>query len=88
MRLIAEFSYEFSRPLSHLINNCLRQGIYPKLWKMEYVTPVPKIYPPENLKDLRKISGLSNFSKITDKILAELISNDMTHSRDRAQYGN
>ena len=29
-----------------------------------------------------------NFSKVTDKIIAELISDDMTHSRDRAQYGN
>ena len=43
---------------------------------------------PEKLKDLRKISGLMNFSKVTDKIIAELISDDITHSRDRAQYGN
>ena len=88
MKLISEFSYEFSKPLSHLINSCFEQGIYPELWKMEYVTPVPKVYPPEKLKDLRKISGLMNFSKVTDKIIAELISDDMTHSRDRAQYGN
>ena len=88
MKLISEFSYEFSKPLSHLINSCFNQGIYPELWKMEYVTPVPKVYPPEKLKDLRKISGLMNFSKVTDKIIAELISDDMTHSRDRAQYGN
>ena len=85
MKLISEFSYEFSRPLSHLINSCFSQGIYPELWKMEYVQ---KVYPPEKLKDLRKISGLMNFSKVTDKIIAELISDDMTHSRDRAQYGN
>ena len=44
--------------------------------------------PPEKLKDLRKISGLLNFSKITDKILAEFISEDMKHSRDKSQYGN
>ena len=88
MRLINVFSNEFSRPLAHLINSCFSQGIYPELWKMEYVTPVPKVYPPEKLGDLRKISGLMNFSKIADKIIAELISDDMTHSRDRAQYGN
>ena len=44
--------------------------------------------PPEKLEDLRKISGLLNFSKITDKILAEFISEDMKHSRDKSQYGN
>ena len=48
MKLISEFSYEFSRPLSHLINSCFSQGIYPELWKMEYVTPVPNVYPLKN----------------------------------------
>ena len=52
------------------------------------MTPVPKIYPPEKISDLRRISGLMNLSKITDKIIAELISEDMKYSRDKAQYGN
>ena len=55
---------------------------------MEYVSPVPKIFPPERLKDLRKISGLLNFSKITDKALAEYIADDMQYMRDQSQYGN
>ena len=58
------------------------------MWKVEFVTPVPKIFPPEKLKDLRKISGLLNFSKITDKILADYISEDMKLKRDKSQYGN
>ena len=64
------------------------QGIYPDIWKLEYVTPVPKVHPPENLSDLRRISGLLSLSKITDKIIAEIISQDMQYTRDRAQYGN
>ena len=52
------------------------------------MTPVPKVYPPENLSDLRKISGLFNLSKITDKIIAEIIAEDMSSTRDKAQYGN
>ena len=88
MRIIAEFSDELSRPLAHLINNCFSQGIYPNLWKVEYVTPVPKCFPPERLTDLRKIAGLLNFSKITDKIIAEYISEDMKLMKDKSQYGN
>ena len=88
MKIISEFSFELARPLTHLINNCLSQGVYPKLWKMEYVTPVPKVHPPEKLSDLRKISGLMNFSKITDKILAQYIVDDMRLNRDKTQYGN
>ena len=41
MRIIAEFSDELSRSLAHLINNCFSQGVYPSLWKVEFVTPVP-----------------------------------------------
>ena len=87
-KLIKEFSDELSFPLSHLIGSCLAEGIYPNLWKIENVTPVPKIFPPERLKDLRKISGLLNFSKITDKVIAELLAEDMAEKRDKAQYGN
>ena len=88
MKIIAEFSHELSKPLAHLINNCFRQGIYPNLWKIEFVTPVPKVYPPEKIKDLRKIAGLLNLSKITDKIIAEYIVDDMQYTRDKSQYGN
>ena len=88
MKIIAEFAYELSKPLAHLINSCFSQGIYPKLWKMEFVTPVPKCYPPEKIKDLRKIAGLMNVSKITDKVIAEFIADDMQLTRDKSQYGN
>ena len=53
-------------------------------WKFETITPAPTVYPVEELSQLRKISGLLNFSKIMDKILAE----DMAMTRDRSQNGN
>ena len=46
------------------------------------------MFPPEKLKDLRKISGLLNFSKITDKIIGEFLIEDMTSTCDPLQYGN
>ena len=52
------------------------------------ITPVPKVYPPESVKQLRKISGLKNFAKISDSFLAEFITDDMQPTRDAAQYGN
>ena len=83
-----KFSFELAKPLSHIINTCFVQGSYPKLWKREYVTPVPKQIPAEKIDDFRKISGLMNFAKITDKIIAEYITSDMAKTRDVAQYGN
>ena len=88
MKVIDEFSVEISFPLAHIINCCLSQGRYPDAWKLESVTPVPKTFPPEQLKDLRRISGLPNLAKITDKLIGEMIIGDMAASRDRSQYGN
>ena len=88
MKLIDEFSVELAFPLSHIITFCLKNGVYPNIWKIESVTPVPKTFPPEKLKDLRKISGLLNCSKIADKIIGEFLIEDMAHTHDLAQYGN
>ena len=88
MRIISLFSDDLALPLSHLIGSSLQAGQYPSLWKNEIVTPVPKVFPPEKLEHLRKISGLLNFSKITDKILAEFMVDDMAPNCDKAQYGN
>ena len=88
MKLFAEFSVEIAFPVAHTIDACLKSGVYPNLFKHELVTPVPKVYPPERLKDLRKISGLLNLAKITDKVLGEFLIHDMAPSRDPSQYGN
>ena len=88
MRLISEFSVELAFPLAHLVTSCMKSGVYPTIYKVENVTPVPKVFPPAKLKDLRKISGLFNFSKIFDKIIGELMIEDMAESRDPSQYGN
>ena len=49
------------------------------------VTPVPKVYPPKNVNQLRKISGLKNLSKVTEKIIGDLMISDMQGNRDPSQ---
>ena len=88
MKIISLFSDDLNLPLSHIINSSFQAGQYPVIWKNEIVTPVPKVFPPEKLEHLRKISGLANFSKIMDKILTEFLVEDMEPSSDKAQYGN
>ena len=88
MKVINEFAVELAFPLAHIINCCIEQGVYPDLWKIESVTPVTKVFPPEKVKDLRRISGLLTFAKVTDKIIGEMMIKDMAATRDRSQYGN
>ena len=63
-------------------------GEYPEIYKLEIVTPVPKVYPPRTVKDLSKISGTPNFSRIFEQFLAEIMIEDMKPTRDPSQYGN
>ena len=64
------------------------KGQFPNIWKIEAVSPVPKVYPTMTLNDLRKIAGLKNFSKVTEKILSVWLISDMSDLRDKSQYGN
>jgi hypothetical protein len=87
MKIIKEFSVELAEPLAHILNFGMAHGQYPDLWKFETITPVPKVYPPEQIKQLRKISGLKNFAKICDSFLADFMTSDMLPNQDQSQDG-
>ena len=74
--------------MTHIINSSISSGIWPDSWKIESVTPVPKVHPPKFLKDLRNISGLVTFNKIQEKLISELILSDMKTALDPSQYAN
>ena len=83
----AEFLAE---PLTDIFNACLEQGIYPRPWKKEWVTPVPKGKPNtilKSLKDVRKIASTSDYSKIFEHCLLDLIIKDISHKLSKRQYG-
>ena len=86
-KLRKEFSVELATPLTDIINTCLRQQCFPTLWKKELITPVPKITHPKVLKDLRKISGTSDFSKVFEGFLKDWILSDISGNIDVGQYG-
>ena len=74
IRHIAAFICE---PLTHIFNSSLQRGEYPQIFKNEICTPIPKVSPTESLSQLRNISGLLNFDKIFEKLLAQMIISDM-----------
>ena len=87
-KLIKEFACELAKPLTDIINTMVRLGQFPDIWKLEMVSPVPKVFPTLTMNDLRKIAGLKNLSKITEKIISEWLISDMSDLRDKSQYGN
>jgi hypothetical protein len=87
-RIISEFSVGFASPLSNIYNTVTLTGIWPQLWKYEFVTPVPKVFPTETTEDLRKISGTKNLSKYYESLISEPIIQDMEPKMDPSQFGN
>ena len=88
IRLLNLFSEEMSKPLTNLINTMFEQGNYPIIWKTEFITPINKVKLPEDRSQLRPLSGVFNFAKITDCIISSMIIDDMSPNRDMSQYGN
>ena len=80
-------SVELSVPVTDIINTCLTEAQYPKLWKQEWVTPAPKITNPKVIKDLRKISCTSDYSKLFEEFLKEWIVEDIYDNLDVGQFG-
>ena len=62
--------------------------MWPEIFKLEIVTPVPKEIPTKNLDQLRNISGLLNLDKIAEKLISKLIISDMKEKLDPSQYAN
>ena len=87
-KLIKQFAVPLSVPLCDIINSSIRLGKWSKLYKAESVTPVPKVFPPKGIEDLRNISGLLTFNKVAEKMIAELIIKDMFATLDPSQYAN
>ena len=86
--LTREFAAELTSPVADIINSSLVQHKYPALWKHEWVVPAPKVKNPKVLKDLRKISCTSDFSKLYEGFLKEWILEDIQPHLDPSQYGN
>ena len=87
-RIISEFSVELAFPLSNIYNSASLAGVWPRIWKFEYITPVPKVFPPETTDELKKISGTKNFSKVFEALVADPILEDMEPKMDQSQFGN
>ena len=47
--IVKRFSKYFCKPLTHSINTCLKRGEWPDIWKIEAITPVPKVIPPKKI---------------------------------------
>ena len=85
--VIKEFAVELSAPLSKLINKIFSTGHWPSHWKMEQVTPIPKVPMPETEEDLRPIALTPFFSKVAEHFVVRWLLDHIGGQLDFRQYG-
>lgn len=61
--------------LTHIINFCLKNSVFPKCWGKAKVIPLPKKANPASIEDLRPISVLPAFSKVLEKVIERQTAN-------------
>lgn len=67
--------------LVHVFNYSLQNGVFPSLWKLANIIPVPKVSHPKSCKDYRPVSILCVLAKAFEKI----VHNQITHFVDNSQ---
>jgi len=72
-------------PLSHIFNLSFESGIFPSIWKIADVCPVPKARP-ISIDRLRPISLLPICSKVFEKIILRKYSDSLLRCYDERQF--
>ena len=87
-KIVKEFAFELSIPLTNILDTSLRSGVVPTQWKLATVVPLPKVIPTPSLDKLRPISLTSTLSKVCESFVIRWMLQDMGPTLDCAQYGN
>ena len=69
LKIVKEFLPELSDPIHHLYSSCITEGTFPSSWKIEYMMPLPKVFPPVSYDDMRNISLTQWLSKGFERFL-------------------
>ena len=76
-RMLKSVSKTISKPLAILLNRSFAEGIFPKIWKMSGLVPIPKKGDKSSPSNYRPIALLSNLSKIQERIAFKNLYNHL-----------
>lgn len=83
-----KFNVETTAPvITNLINSMMMTGYVPESWKTSFIVPIPKKGDKKQINNYRGIALQSNFSKILDKLITELLYLHLEAIIPRQQHG-
>ena len=65
---------EITSPITHIINSAIDSRLFPNLWKVSKISPIPKTNHPKEPSDYRPISILPILSKVYEKLIMKQMS--------------
>ena len=83
--VINRAAISLAMPLTHLYNCITLSQNWPKGWKTEFVTPIPKSTAPQSTGDLRNISCILLFSKVYESVILKWLGQQVRLRNN--QYG-
>ncbi|MEL7309047.1 MAG: hypothetical protein AAGK05_15065, partial [Pseudomonadota bacterium] len=83
--LLKESADMIARPLCYIFNLSFEYGVFPRVWKIADICPVPKVKPVTK-DQLRPISLLPVVSKVFEKIVLNKYSSSMISCYDKQQF--
>lgn len=85
--LLKAYSAIFIPVLVQIFNNCLKNEVFPAMWKTALVVPVHKSGPKTNVSNYRPISLLCTFSKLLEVALHKILSFNLKRYLIPNQHG-
>ena len=58
-------------PLTHIINSCIQNSMFPAVWKTSRISPIPKVDNPSGYDDYRPIAILPVLSKVFENLVLQ-----------------
>ena len=87
-RIIQEFAYELTEPVTKIFNESLSTGEVPILWKCSNIIPIPKVKQPLCESDTRPISLTPILSKLLEDFVVSWMIEDVGEHIDSRQFGS
>ena len=75
-KLLMDYAKILAKPLTDVLNEAFLNEVWPKVWREETVTIIPKCQDPEDLGSTRNISCTPVFSKIMEFFLLERLKEE------------
>ena len=85
--LLRFLKYELLSPLTQIINKSIASGIFPSIWKIGKVCPVPKKGSSTSMSNFRPVCLSSNIGKVVEAVIRSKVTSEIDQRLPQNMFG-